>query len=81
MYVHLWGMAYWPLNEGSPFNAGLKNLRVIKENKSSEIYIPQQLLLFFSSSHGSSCHIDRLIEVKRIKSNLWKVWTQESFQK
>ena len=90
MYVHLWGMAYWPLNEGSPFNAGLKNLRVIQENKSSEISIPQQidfklkcppLLLFFSSSHGSSCHIDRLIEVKRIKSNLWKVWTQESFQK
>ena len=37
MYVHLWGMAYWPLNEGSPFNAGLKNLRVIQENKSSEI--------------------------------------------
>ena len=57
MYVHLWGMAYWPLNEGSPFNAGLKNLRVIQENKSSEISIPQQidfklkcppLLLFFS---------------------------------
>ena len=87
MYVHLWGIAYWPLNEGSPFNAGLKNLRVIKENKSSEISIPQQIdfklsvHLFLSSSHGSSCHIDRLIEVKRIKSNLWKVWTQESFQK
>lgn len=43
MYVHLWGMAYWPLNEGSPFNAGLKNLRVIQENKSSEISIPQQI--------------------------------------
>lgn len=47
MYVHLWGMAYWPLNEGSPFNAGLKNLRVIQENKSSEISIPQQIDCFF----------------------------------
>ena len=43
MYVHLaeycmyqvviilWGMAYWPLSEGSPFNVGLKNYELFKK--------------------------------------------------
>ena len=63
---HPWGIAYWSLSTGWPFNTRLTNMRVIQENEDDER--TKYLMYLLHSEHGTSCQSDRLMEVKTTKN-------------